>query len=168
MKINISSLSLKKPSIVMEDDVDLSNADFDPYHIKNIESCHVEAEVTFLSDDLYSLKLHIKGLAIVPCAYTLEDVDYPFDVKEELTYKVFYKDDEEDSSFYPITSSEIDVDEAVLSLVITSIPFKVIKKGAKLPKEGKGYRFLTEEEYLKEKEKKSSPFDVLDSLDVDK
>lgn len=166
MKINISTLSIKRPSISLEGDIDFSRHEFDPYHIKKIETCHVNAEMNFYSDDLYSLKLNIKGNAIVPCAYTLEDVSYPFNIKEELFYKQDIADD--DTSFYPLTSNEVDIDEAVLSLLISSIPFKVIKKGAKLPKSGNGYRFLSEDDYLKEKENKSSPFDVLDDLDLNK
>lgn len=164
MKINISSLNVNKPSLQVEGDFDFSNHEFDPFHIKKINNCHVNAEMTYLNEDLYSLKLHIRGSATVPCAYTLEDVIYPFNINEEIFYKVDANEDV--PSFYPLKYNEVDIDEPVLSLLITSIPFKVIKKGAKLPQSGKGFRFMSEEEYKKEKENKSSPFDVLDKIDI--
>ena len=61
-----------------------------------------------------------------------------------------------------------DIDPYVLSLVVSEIPAKIVKKGAKLPEDGSGYRVLSEEEYNKEQEnKKDSRWDALDKIELD-
>ena len=64
-----------------------------------------------------------------------------------------------------ITDNQIDIDEMLITLIVSNIPFKIIKKGAKLPASGDGYIVISEEEM--EKRKKSSPFDALDNLEID-
>ena len=56
----------------------------------------------------------------------------------------------------------------LFSLIIASVPDKVVGKDEKLPESGHGYRILSEEDFYEEKsENKKSPFDVLDDLELD-
>ena len=108
----------------------------------------------------------MKTDVIASCAYTLEDVPLKVNVKEKLYFSSDEMDqDSEDIIYEP--GNEILMDNYVLSYVIASVPHNVHKKGAKLPNDGKGYRVLSEEDFIKEKqtEKKPSPFDVLDGID---
>ena len=92
------------------------------------------------------------------CAYTLEEIPYSYHVKETIELA----DNEEDE--FEIINNQIDIDQIVITLIVSNVPMKVIKKGAKLPSSGDGYRVLSEEDA--KKEKKSSPFDVLDDLEL--
>ena len=102
---------------------------------------------------------NIKGEVETTCAYTLEKFAYPYDIKETIELNNDEKDD------FIIDSNEIDVDEMVITLIVSHIPFKLVKPGAKLPNSGDGYRVIKEEDA--EKEKKASPFDVLDDLEFE-
>ena len=45
-------------------------------------------------------------------------------------------------------------------------PIKIVKKGAKIPENGKGYRVITEDDYEQEKSKKvDHRFDILDTVE---
>lgn len=168
MKINVINIKSGK-SVTFDDDVKFSSSDFDQYHIRKIKSCHVKATINKY-EDFFIVDLLISGEAIVPCAYTLEDVDYPFNIEDSLTFSNennghFLKEDD----VYQINNNFIEPDDIIHSLLVSSIPLKVIKKGAKLPEGGDGYRVIDEDTRNKEKEenkKLNSPFAKLDNLDL--
>lgn len=161
MKINRLSLPIGK-TIKYNEDIDLSYFKGDQYHVRSIKSCHMDLDITNY-DDLITLYFKINGEVLTTCAYTLEEIPYSYKVNE-----VIELNGNEDDEF-EIKNEMIDIDEILITLIIESIPFKVIKEGAKLPDNGEGYRFISEEEALKEKEEKGkpSPFDILDDYEFD-
>lgn len=91
-------------------------------------------------------------------SYTLKE----FDSKYKLNDTLYFTDLEElenDDVFY-IDNNVINLDECIYSLIITMIPLNVHIKGEKLPNV-KGVDVIKEDDV-----KKSSPFDVLDGLDL--
>ncbi len=157
MKINRAILPIGK-TISYHEDIDFSSYRGDQYHVRSISSCHMDLDVTNY-DDLIVLSFNIKGEVMTTCAYTLEEIPYSYHVKEV----VELSGDEEDE--FDMDGDILDIDEMLITLIVSNVPIKVVKKGAKLPSGGDGYRVLTEEEASKEK--KPSPFDVLDDLEVD-
>ena len=156
MKINRLLLPIGK-TIKYSEDIDLSYFQGDQYHVRSITSCHMDLDVTNY-DELITLSFNIKGEVKTTCAYTLEEIPYQYHVKDTIEL------DGEDDDF-DIVNNEIDIDEMLITLIVSNVPFKVVKEGASLPSSGDGFRFLSEEEA--NKEKKSSPFDVLDDLEFD-
>ena len=162
MKLNKQILPLNKP-ITSEDDIDYSSYDFDPNYIRGIPVCHVELESTQYEDTL-RVYAKVKAKVIAVCAYTLEDVELDIKAEDELC---FTEDPEDDTSNYE-PGVLIDMDDYILALILAQVPAKVVKKGAKLPENGNGYRVLTETELAKERENKTdSRWDALDNLDLD-
>ena len=157
MKINRLLLPLGK-MIKYDEEVDLSYFKGDQYHVRSISSCHMVLEATNY-DELITLTFSIEGTVLTTCAYTLEEIPYHYQIKETIELN-----DSEDDEF-AITNNEINIDEILITLIVNNVPFKVVKEGATLPSSGEGYSVITEEDKLKEK--KSSPFDVLDDLEVD-
>ena len=157
MKINRLLLPIGE-KVIYDEEIDFSSYRGDPYHVKRINSCFLHLEVINY-DALVSLSFRIKGEVVTTCAYTLEEIPYQFNVKEVIELN----EDEDDE--YDIINNEIDIDEMLITLIVSNVPMKVIKKGATLPKSGDGYRVISEEDA--EKERKASPFDVLDDLEVD-
>ena len=157
MKINRLLLPIGK-NVNYQEDVDLSYYQGDKYHVRNISSCHMDLDVTNY-EDLITLFFKIKGEVKTTCAYTLEEIPYEYNISDviELTGN---EDDE-----FEIKNEEIDIDEILITLIVSNIPFKVVKEGATLPSDGDGYRVITEEEA--EQERKPSAFDVLDDFDFD-
>lgn len=157
MKINRLLLPIGK-TIKYDEDIDLSYFEGDQYHVRSITSCHMVLDVTNY-DELITFSFIIKGEVKTTCAYTLEEIPYKYQIKEHIELNGS-EDDE-----FDIINNEIDIDEMLITLIVSNVPFKVVKEGATLPSNGDGYRFLSEEEASKEK--KSSPFDVLDDLEFD-
>ncbi len=162
MKLNRQTLPLNKP-INSSDDIDYSGYDFDPNYIRGIPECHVELESTQYEDTL-RVYAKVKAKVIAVCAYTLEDVELKINIEDELSFT----DDPEDESSNYAPGNLIDLDDYILALILAKVPPKVVKKGAKLPEDGSGYRVLTEEELAKERANKTdSRWDALDDIDLD-
>ena len=133
--------------------------------LKKIDDCHVEVDATDYGNILrvvINLKSNVTGV----CAYSLEDVPLVIKTNDELDFTDDEEFEDDDELIY-ISSPQIDLKEYIYSLICTSLPSKIIKKGATLPKDGKGYRVLTEEEFQKEKEKTPDPrWACLDDIEL--
>ena len=162
MKINRQLFQNK--DYYLEGDIDFSNLEFDPYHIRKIGLTHVKITGS-IYEDLLMLKFHIIADVVGVCAYTLEDVPLHYDFTDSLEISNEIEDD--DKIFYE-KNPVFDIDPYVLSLLVSEIPAKIVKKGAKLPDDGNGYRVLSEEEYNKEQEnKKDTRWSKLDDIELD-
>ena len=161
--MKISRFNFQNNVLEQEGDIDFSNAQLDQSHIRKINSCHVKVHGREY-DDLMILELEIQAEIIGVCSYTLEDVPLKLKFKDSLEFSNEIQDDED------IIYEEkpiFDLDPYIYELIITETPMKIVKKGAKLPESGDGYRVLSEDEYLKEKEeKKDSRWSKLDDVEL--
>ena len=163
MKINRATLPLNKDE-VFEEDIDFSNQQFDENHVKHILSCSVRL-VAHEYGDVLDCKVSGKASVIASCSYTLEDVPLEISFRDN-----FYFSNEvtgsEECYFEP--GVVIDLDPHILALILAEVPHNITKSGAKLPESGNGYRVLSEDDYLEEKKnKKTSAFDILDTIEFD-
>ena len=156
MKLNRLTLPVGK-EVTFHEDIDFSSYQGDPYHVRSIKSCHMDLSV-FNYDELLVLSFKIKGEVMTTCAYTLEEIPYQYSVKE--TVELAGNEDDE----FEIINETIDIDEILITLIISNVPMKVVKKGAKLPSNGDGYQVMSEDEA--NERKKASPFDALDDLEL--
>ncbi len=162
MKINRALLT-NGVSQKYEEEIDFSSVSFDPTHIKNIPSCVVKATATDY-ESILRIEVEINALVIGVCAYSLEDVELKLKINDELNFT----DDPEDEDNYYEKGNIIDLDSYILGILLANIPVKIVKKNAKLPESGKGYRILSEEEYVKEKENSTDHrWDILDSVETE-
>lgn len=160
MKIN--RLLFQNKGYSIEDDLDFSSQSFDPTHIRNIGKTHVKITGQDYEDFLV-LNFEIVSNVIGVCSYTLEDVPLTIKVNTSLTFTY----EEEDEETIHIDNPIFEVDEYILDLIIAEVPMKIVKKGAKLPSSGEGYRVLSEDEYNKEQEQKTdSRWAALDDIEL--
>ena len=122
-------------------------------------------EADYISE-LALIKIHVKGKMILRSTRTLKPVDYYFSEREELTCSFYQDEDLNDENIIFVEDDKIDIDEEVISLIITSIPIKIIGKDEPEHFEGDGYEVMSEDEYYqKDKENKIDPrFASLSSL----
>lgn len=161
--MKISRFDFQKKDFKLEEDLDFSKETFDPTHIRGIKNTHVVVTGADY-DDYLILNIKIKSDVIGVCSYTLEDVDYKVDISTSLTFT--YNEDEEDTVH--IDTPIFDLDPFILDLIVADVPLTLVKKGAKLPTSGNGYRVLTEEEYNQEQANKVDPrWAALDDIDID-
>lgn len=164
MKLNRATLPVNK-SQTYEEEVDFKGQEFDQNHVKRIESCLVKVIATEFGDVL-ECKIIGQAHVIASCSYTLEDVPLDVQFNESFYFSDSKDDDTEDCYFEP--GVEIDLDPHILALILAEVPHNIVKKGAKLPSSGEGYRVISEDDFVNErKNKKNSAFDVLDSIEFD-
>ena len=161
--MQISRFNFQNNVLELEDDIDFSNAELDQNHIRKIENTHVKI-IAHEYDDLITMDVNVECDIVGVCSYTLDDVPLHLKFKDSLEFSNEI-DDDEVIFFEPKPIFEID--PYILGLIITSTPTKIIKKGAKLPNSGQGYRVLSEEEYQKEKKSKTdSRWSKLDDIEL--
>lgn len=165
MKFQFSVLRHKGHLFLEEEESYTKDEIKEIYSLIDVEKVHVDAELQN-EGDIAHIHFAIKGNLILECAYTLEPVDYPIDFEEDLEFsnQSEYEDDE---NVIFVGSDLVDLHPYILGLIITEIPMKVVKKGAKLPSGGKGYEVISEEDYYKTKEETTDPrLSKLDDFDL--
>ena len=164
MKIDVLKLPYTKVAELSEDIV------FDPKvfvcHIPlvSVESCHAELKAQRFEEFIY-INLSIKANVTLQCSYTLKNFKTTVEGSDELHFAPS-KDEDEDCIEYNGTS--IEMDQYIFNLLSASVPLSPKAPNAKAPKSGNGYRVLSEDEFLKEKEEHgNSQFDSLEGLEFD-
>ncbi len=122
---------------------------FDPSLIKSTNYLLGLKDVHISGDGFYDrqyelLMLHIliKGVMIVPCALSLEPVDYIFETTADLKYS--FNQTQQDDEIIVVKGLEIDIIPVVWELISLEIPFKVIKTGATIQSKGEGWEVKSE------------------------
>ena len=164
MKIDVLKLPYTKVAELSED------VSFDPEvfvcHIPlvSVESCHAELKAQRFEEFIY-INLVVKAKVTLQCSYTLKNFETTIEGSDELHFAPS-KDEDEDCIEYKGTS--IEMDQYIFNLLSASVPLSPKAPNAEAPKSGKGYRVLSEEEFLKEKEERgNSQFDALEDLEFD-
>ena len=164
MRLDVAKLPYTK---VFEQKEDLQ---FDPEvfvchsPLIEVKNCHAELKAQRFEEFIY-VTLSIKAKVVLECSYTLQHFESVISGVDELHFAPS-KDEDEDCIEYKGTS--IDMDHYIFNLLSASVPLSPKAPNAKAPTSGKGYRVLSEEEFLKEKEEGgNSRFDALKDLEFD-
>ena len=161
MKIN--RFLFKDKPVELLDEIDFSSETINLDNIRQIKKAKVKI-IGQEYDDLLILDVTVDTDIIGICSYTLEDVPLHLHFKDTLEFSSEIEDDE---SIFFEPKPIFDIDPYILGLIVSETPTKIIKKGAKLPSSGDGYRVLSEEEYRQEQEnKKDSRWSKLDDVEL--
>lgn len=161
MKLNRKLLPRGK-AVDFNEELSFLDNNFDTFHIRRIP--HVEAKITATEyGETLRVVFDLKADVTAVSSYTLKDVPLKVKVKEELS---FTDEEIEDDNLIYEPNAIIELDEYILSLILSKIPIKVVNKDEKLPESGEGYRVISQEDYEKEKENKTDPrWSALDELE---
>ena len=164
MKLDVLKLPYTKVQNLSED------VSFDPEvfvcHIPLIEvkECHAELKAQRFEEFIY-VTLTVKAKVVLQCSYTIQNFETTITGSDELHFAP-NKDEDEDCIEY--RGNSIDMDPYIFNLLSASVPLSPKAPNAKAPKSGNGYRVLSEDEFLSEKEEQgNSQFDALKDLDFD-
>lgn len=135
-RTEILKMASKEPHIVDIKRADLSG---DPY-LLGIKDTKGQIYFDLIDEDKISARIKVEGMMICPCAMTLEEVDVPYTLDEE----VIFADTDEDDDAYPLFE-ELDIDDLLLQLVLPNAPIKVVKEGKIEYPIGDGWRVLSED-----------------------
>lgn len=113
-------------------------------------------------DQVLIFDISIESNLTLISSFSLKEFNKDLKIKETL-YFTNQKEYESDDCL--LIENEIDVDNIVFSLLLTSLPLKIHADDEKEIK-GEGYRVIKEEDLEKDNEEHSSPFDILSDLDL--
>lgn len=105
-----------------------------------------------LKDKRLYVDLNIKGTMILPCAMTLEDVDYPFAINSTEVFAFDKPAPHED--VHEVKKDIVDLTPVVFENIMLEVPMRVVKDNANIKSEGKGWKILDsstsekDEEYI--------------------
>ncbi len=96
-------------------------------------------------EDNFSLNINVTGTMILPCARTLKDVEYPFDIDiEEMI-------DENENNLIQIIQNRLEIFPIIWQYILVDVPLRVLHPDAKEEKlEGNGWRLITQDDNEKE------------------
>jgi len=149
MKIDLSNISYNDSSNAIIDDVIKFDKEYyQNTDIRSLSDIKVTGSIDSNGDKTYDVKLNISGQMILPCAITLADVEYPFNIEID---EIIDPNDEESEDYLKIINNTLDIMPIIWQNIVVEIPMKVVSPNldnAKL--EGDGWKLLTEEEKMKE------------------
>ncbi len=90
------------------------------------------------------LTFKLTGVMVVPCAITLEPVDYHFDIDYDDRFS--FNEEDKNLDLDIAKGGVIDIISLVYELIVVSIPLKVIKKGAKYPESKGNWQVMSEDD----------------------
>ena len=126
--------------------------------IRKLSNVKVIGTIKKIDTDLYNLSLAVSGIMILPCAITLEDVNFPIslEINEILTNNP--SDTEE---YLQISNNSIDILPILWQNIVLEVPLRVVSKDAyKKKQQGEGWELITDEK----KNKIDPRFDKLKDL----
>lgn len=149
---------------VFNKEVDLSELVSMDNDIREIKPVQVQGHCTVDGDQVI-FSLTISGEMILPCARTLVDVSYPFEVQEVEIFSIspFLSQEEIEDEIHRVEGEVIDLKPCILENVLLAVPFRVFSDDEKalsqavLQGEGWEYMLEADEDEFKEQEKTIDP-----------
>lgn len=153
MKFLLTKLKQKAYNEPFEFDekVDVSEIVSMDNDIRSINPVQVQGNCT-LDEDEIIFSLTISGEMVLPCARTLVDVLYPFEVHEVEVFSSspYYGQEERENEIYPVEGEVLDLTPCILENVLLAIPFRVFSEDEEVLKQalykGDGWEFTLESE----------------------
>lgn len=164
MKIDVSKLKYSSKNVFKET-LTFDEEKFPPkIPLLKVNKADVTLEVSRYEEFIYVLA-KVKADVTLQCSYTLKPFDTVLKDEDELHFSSYKDDEDEDVIIYK--GNFIDMDEYIYDIISSNVPLSPKSKDAKLPKDGKYYRVISDEDLKAEKEKSgNSAFDILDKLDL--
>ncbi|MFC2950212.1 YceD family protein [Virgibacillus sediminis] len=134
-----------------DEKVDVSELETMNNDIREIGPVHVAGKC-FLQGEQIIFSFRISGEMILPCARTLVDVPYPFDIgaDEVFTTSSHYSREEEEDEIHPIEGEVLDLTPYIKENILLEVPFRVFSDGAsgqeEAPVKGNDWELVTEKE----------------------
>ncbi|MCQ2793062.1 MAG: DUF177 domain-containing protein [Bacilli bacterium] len=127
-----------------------------------IKKCHVKVDATNYNDFIEVMIL-VDAVVLLESSYTLKPFEFHMLTGEEYHFGTSaYEGDD----VIEYKGNIIKLDDYIFNLISASIPLSPKAPGETLPKSGKGYRILSEDDYEKEKQSSGDPrFSKLDDID---
>lgn len=147
--------ALGEQEISIDEDLAFSADEFGLNHrLRRLASINLKGTGHFdVHDQLFYVDAVVSGLMIVPCAITLEDVDYPFSADFTAVFvfdplRVNGDLEALDTDSLVLVENDLaDLRPLVYQTILLEIPLKVVKPGLEHYPSGEGWEVIKEEDY---------------------
>lgn len=138
MKIDLFKLN-NYGSIDIDDDITFSKDYYEHMDIRDIQNVHVAGNIKINYADELECFLDVKGVFILPCAITLDDVKYEFSTIIEENLGNF-------SNFYDKNKNTLDILPFIWENIVSEVPIRVVKDGIQIENiSGNGWELVSED-----------------------
>lgn len=96
--------------------------DFQDTEIRDIKNAFASGRLLINDDDELVADIFVSGTLILPCAITLEDVEYQFNTKIEDILGNF-------EDFYNKNKNTLDILPIIWENIVSEVPIRVVKEG---------------------------------------
>ncbi|NJP36461.1 YceD family protein [Alkalicoccus luteus] len=161
MKWSIQQLqAFRRDGLELDETVDVSQVKEGDREIREVTPVHVKGTGS-ISKDLATFTLTIEGSMTLPCARTLNDVDFPFVIEAIESFKLSEWatfDEEEEDDVHEVEGNTVDLMPYVRERILLEKPLRVFsdKPEGPAPESGSGWELQAEEQEAA-KEKKVDP-----------
>lgn len=108
-----------------------------------LDDVSIKGDITKNNRNELLINCDIKGIMVLPCAVTLEPVDYPFNIHIDGNLEEMIQEINENSQKI---ENSIDIFPIIWENVLMEIPMKVVSEKAKDVKlEGDGWKLITDD-----------------------
>lgn len=121
MKIDLNKLNVYN-KVSVDNDIVLDKELYQSTDIRDIKDLHVSGEITINISDEIVADLEVSGTFILPCAITLEDVEYKFTTKIDEIWGKF-------NDFYENVKNNLDICPIIWENIVSEVPMRVVKDG---------------------------------------
>lgn len=121
MKIDLNKLNVYN-KVSVDNDIVLDKELYQSTDIRDIKDLHVSGEITINISDEIVADLDVSGIFILPCAITLEDVEYKFTTKIDEIWGKF-------NDFYENVKNNLDICPIIWENIVSEVPMRVVKDG---------------------------------------
>jgi uncharacterized protein len=137
-------LKLQQKGLTIDESIELDELVRSHPDLRELSPIHVKGKADIRSTYI-TFHLTICGEMTLPCARTLEDVNYPFDIHTTETFLFSPTEHETDENTHSVKGDIVDLTPIIRELVLLEIPLQVFSNET-TPQEGKGWKIVSEEE----------------------
>ncbi|MUV36236.1 uncharacterized protein JNUCC1_00037 [Lentibacillus sp. JNUCC-1] len=153
MKFTLGQIRKKafKEPMTFDQLVDVSELQSMNNDIREIEPVRVKGFCEYHGEQII-FSFNLIGDMILPCARTLTDVNYSFDIgaHEVFSTSEYFSDEDEENEIHPVEGETLDLTPYIKEHILLNVPFRVFSDQANsqdnVPVEGEGWAFVAEEQ----------------------
>lgn len=121
MKIDLFKLN-NFNRLELDDDIFFGKEIYENTDIRDIKDVHIDGVLEITYEDELVMNACIKGTFILPCAVTLDDVSYQFELRIDENLGKF-------EDFYNKSKNTLDILPILWENVVLEVPIRVVKDG---------------------------------------
>jgi len=138
MKLDLFKLN-NYGSIDIDEDITFEKSIYEGMNIRDIRNCHIRGNIEINYLDELEANIIVTGTFILPCAVSLEDVEYPFSTEIVENIGKF-------EEFYNKNKNLLDILPFIWENIVSEVPIRVIKDGVEVKTtSGDGWELVSED-----------------------